>query len=204
MCHTCILKKFESYYNMKARCSTWIGRYRRKSSSVFRSSMLGFGGGPSTIPLVHKEVVETYEWMNDEEFGDVLAIGNTLPGPIMTKMAGYIGYQVGGRIGMINALAAAVLPTVLIMITLIGVLIAYRDTPVVQGMTQAIAPVVGVMLFVLAYSFVKKSKEALGWTIAIILSVVSLIAYVWLNVHPAILIGALMIYALVSKPKPTS
>ncbi|WP_369405038.1 chromate transporter [Piscibacillus salipiscarius] len=166
--------------------------------------MLGFGGGPSTIPLVHKEVVETYEWMNDEEFGDVLAIGNTLPGPIMTKMAGYIGYQVGGRIGMINALAAAVLPTVLIMITLIGVLIAYRDTPVVQGMTQAIAPVVGVMLFVLAYSFVKKSKEALGWTIAIILSVVSLIAYVWLNVHPAILIGALMIYALVSKPKPTS
>lgn len=172
--------------------------------SFFRSSMLGFGGGPSTIPLVHKEVVETYDWMNDEEFADVLAIGNTLPGPIMTKMAGYIGYKVGGTFGMLNALAAAVLPTVLIMITLIGVLIAYRDTAVVQGMTQAIAPVVGVMLFVLAYSFITKSKEALGWTIAIILSVVSLIAYVWLNMHPVILIGALILYALFSKPKQTS
>ncbi|WP_175615851.1 chromate transporter [Piscibacillus halophilus] len=172
--------------------------------SFFRTGMLGFGGGPSTIPLVHKEVVETYKWMTDEEFGDVLAIGNTLPGPIMTKMAGYIGYRVGGVLGLINALAAAVFPTVLIMISLIGVLIAYRDSPIVQGMTQAIAPVVGVMLFVLAYSFIKKSKEALGWKIAILLGAISLVTYVWLNWHPAILIGALIIYSIVGKHKQTS
>ncbi len=71
--------------------------------AFFRSGILGFGGGPSAIPLVHKEVVTIYKWMNDEEFSDVLALGNTLPGPINTKMAGYIGYRVGGVIGMINA-----------------------------------------------------------------------------------------------------
>ncbi|TFB24473.1 chromate transporter [Filobacillus milosensis] len=170
----------------------------------FRSGMLGFGGGPSTIPLVHKEVVETYGWMSEDEFGDVLAIGNTLPGPIMTKMAGYIGYRVGGLVGMATALAAAVLPTVLIMITLIGVLVAYRDTAVVQGMTQAIAPVVGVMLFVLAYSFIKKSKADLGWLWAGVLAVVSLVTYVWLNWHPAILIGALILFALLGKRRESS
>jgi chromate transporter len=58
--------------------------------AFFRVGMLGYGGGPSSIPLVHKEVVEKYKWMNDDEFADVLALGNALPGPIATKMAGYI------------------------------------------------------------------------------------------------------------------
>lgn len=59
--------------------------------AFFRSGILGFGGGPAAIPLVHKEVVGNFKWMTDDEFADVLSIGNTLPGPIATKMAGYIG-----------------------------------------------------------------------------------------------------------------
>ncbi|WP_188207696.1 chromate transporter [Alkalibacillus aidingensis] len=167
--------------------------------SFFRSGMLGYGGGPSTIPLVHKEVVEVYEWMDDDEFSDILAMGNTLPGPIMTKMAGYIGYRVGGMAGLASALAASVLPTVLIMILLISFLASFRDSSIVQGMTTAIAPVVGVMLFVLAFNFLKNSKRDLGWGIAITLGVISLIVFEALGVHPAILIGVLIIYALVRK-----
>ena len=36
--------------------------------AFFRSGMLGFGGGPSSIPLVHKEVVGTFKWMDDQQF----------------------------------------------------------------------------------------------------------------------------------------
>ena len=72
--------------------------------AFFRSGMLGFGGGPSSIPLIHKEVVSTFKWMTDDEFSNVVALGNTLPGPINTKMAGYIGYRVGGMIGLLVAL----------------------------------------------------------------------------------------------------
>ena len=50
--------------------------------AFFRSGIFGFGGGPSAIPLVHKEVVGTYKWMDDEQFSNILALGNTLPGPI--------------------------------------------------------------------------------------------------------------------------
>jgi len=59
--------------------------------AFFRVGMLGYGGGPASIPLVHKEVVDKYKWMNEDDFSDVLALANTLPGPIATKMAGYIG-----------------------------------------------------------------------------------------------------------------
>nr|WP_236838676.1 chromate transporter [Caldalkalibacillus salinus] len=167
----------------------------------FRSGILGYGGGPSSIPLVHQEVVVRYQWMTDEEFSDVLALGNTLPGPIATKMAGYIGYRVGGLVGLFTALTATVLPTVLLMLLLIGFLSSYRDSRVVQGMTQAVAPVVGVMLAVLAYSFFKQSRKSLGWVTTIILTVVSLLAYTALSIHPAIVIGALIIYALLAKNK---
>jgi chromate transport protein ChrA len=45
---------------------------------IFQSGILGFGGGPSSVPLVHKEVVGTFKWMNKDELSDVLALGNTL------------------------------------------------------------------------------------------------------------------------------
>jgi chromate transporter len=167
--------------------------------AFFRSGILGYGGGPSSIPLVQKEVVDTYRWMSNEEFGDVLALGNTLPGPIATKMSGYIGYRVGGILGLLNAIVATVLPTVLLMILLIGFLHSFRDSPIVRGMTQAVTPVVGVMLATLAYGFFKQSKSTLGWTATIILGLVSLITFELLEFHPALLIGALLLYGLVKK-----
>ncbi|MDQ0256629.1 chromate transporter [Evansella vedderi] len=164
--------------------------------AFFRSGILGFGGGPSTIPLVHKEVVQQFKWMNDEEFADVLALGNTLPGPIATKMAGYIGYRVGGWLGLVNAILATILPTVFFLIGLIGILSTYRDSRIVIGMTQAITPVVGIMMIVLCYQFLKQSKKGLGSIQTILLTVISIIAYSLLNIHPAIVIGILIIYDL--------
>ena len=87
--------------------------------AFFRVGMLGFGGGPASIPLIQREVVQKYHWMDDEEFSDILAIANTLPGPVATKLAGYIGYRVSGWIGMLNSLIASVIPTVILLIILL-------------------------------------------------------------------------------------
>jgi chromate transporter len=118
----------------------------------FRAGMLGYRWRAILHSTRSQRVVERYQWMTDEEFSDVLALGNTLPGPIATKMAGYIGFKVAGTMGLVNAIIATVLPTVVLMIGLIGFLSSFRNSPVVQGMTQAVAPVVGVMLLTLAYS----------------------------------------------------
>lgn len=61
--------------------------------------------GPAIIPLIEIEVVQRYEFMTRQEFGEVLAMGNALPGPIATKMAGYIGFEVAGVLGSLVALA---------------------------------------------------------------------------------------------------
>ncbi len=167
--------------------------------AFFKVGMLGYGGGPSSIPLVHKEVVEQYKWMNDDEFSDVLALGNTLPGPIATKMAGYIGYQVGGILGMLNALIASTVPTIILMIVLLTSLSFIKDKPWVIGMTKAVVPVVGVMLATLTWQFFKQSQDGLGWKNSLLLTIGSVIFLYFLGVHPGIIIALLLIAALVKR-----
>ncbi|MEK4627249.1 MAG: chromate transporter [Solibacillus sp.] len=163
--------------------------------AFFRSGILGFGGGPTTIPLVHKEVVKNFEWMTDEEFSDVISIGNTLPGPIATKMAGYIGYRVGGWLGLINAIIATALPTVIILIILLSSLKQFSHSKFVSGMTNGVIPIVAVMMGVLTWDFIKKSKASLGIKIASVIFIFSFVGIVLLNIHPGIIIAALLVLA---------
>ena len=90
-----------------------------------RASNLGFGGGPAVVPLIKIEVVERYQWLTNAEFTDALAVGNALPGPIATKLAGYIGYQQAGWLGALVANIGVILPTVLAVILLAGFLMKY-------------------------------------------------------------------------------
>lgn len=173
--------------------------------AFFRSGILGYGGGPSSIPLVKKEVVDTFKWMDSDEFGDILALANALPGPINTKMAGYIGYRVGGVLGLLNAIFASILPTIILMIILLNALNTYKDQPWVRGMSMAVVPVVAVMLATLTWDFVKKSSSStLGWGWTLLFIVVGLVLFELLNVHPAIIIFALLISALLKKDPENS
>lgn len=169
--------------------------------AFFRVGILGYGGGPASIPLVQKEVVEKYKWMDDEEFSDILSLGNALPGPIATKMAGYIGWRVGGLIGLLVAIFASIVPTIVLMIIFLNVLNAYKDKPWVQGISAAVVPVVGVMLGVITLEFIKASKITLGWAQMLIVLIGSLIAIEFLGIHPAIIIVILLCYALLTPNK---
>ncbi|KKK39292.1 chromate transporter [Mesobacillus campisalis] len=172
-------------------------RQRDIFMAFLRVGLLGYGGGPSSIPLVHKEVVDKYKWMNSDEFSDVLALGNALPGPIATKMAGYIGYRVGGLPGMLNALAASIVPTIIMMVLLLTSLNAYKDEPWVHGMTEAVVPVVAVMLGALTWDFVKKSGQSkLGWKWTAVFIMCSFALLEPMGLHPAILIFVLLAGAL--------
>ncbi|WP_040227245.1 chromate transporter [Bhargavaea cecembensis] len=163
--------------------------------AFFRAGMLGYGGGLSAIPLMQKEVVDRYKWMDDEEFSDVLALANALPGPINTKLSGYIGWRVNGWAGMLMTLLATILPTAVLMIILLTLLNAFKDKPFVQGMAKGVIPIAGVMIGVMALDFLKKSGIGLGWKLSIGLAAASIVLIEFLGVHPAIVIGALILSA---------
>ncbi|MBP1931288.1 chromate transporter [Ammoniphilus resinae] len=163
--------------------------------SFFRTGILGYGGGPSVIPLIRYETIDKYNWMDDKEFTDVFALANALPGPIATKMATYIGYRVGGAIGAMVALLAHIMPTAFLLIFILGGLYAFNQSSIVMGMIIAVSPVIGMMLGLMAYEFLKKSWKGLGKTLSIVMILISLGLLQLLGVHPAIVITLFILSA---------
>ncbi|WNC15527.1 chromate transporter [Brevibacillus brevis] len=165
--------------------------------AFFISNILGYGGGPPSIPLIQNEVVDHYNWMSVKEFGEMLAVGNALPSPIATKLAGYVGYQVAGIPGATVALFATVAPTAIAMILLLQFINIFRSAPQVKAMTQSVRPIVTVLLGTMTYQFVLGAVEGIGWMQTIILSVASYLLLETWKVHPAIVIVAAMVYGFI-------
>ncbi|PZE19851.1 chromate transporter [Paenibacillus xerothermodurans] len=162
--------------------------------AFFVANILGYGGGPPIIPLLQAEVVDRYGWMTLEEFGDVLALGNALPSPIATKMAGYIGYQVAGVPGAIVALIATIAPTAIAMVILFKFLQFFKSAPQVAAMTQIVRPIVAVLLGTLAYQFFASAYQSAGIWQTAALTAVSLVALEKLKLHPGLVVGVALLY----------
>ncbi len=169
-----------------------------KSAHLFWSfskvGMLGFGGGPSMIPLIQEEVVEAQRWLDKEEFLDAFALGNTLPGPIATKLAGYVGYKVAGPLGATFGILGLVLPTVLAMILLLGLYLRFRNLPQVAGFLRGVRPVVIALLALVVWEFAPRAFGAptewwSNWALWVIAGLAFMLS-VRFNVHPGVLILA--------------
>ncbi|KAB7705610.1 chromate transporter [Bacillus aerolatus] len=172
-----------------------MGTYVDLAVGFARTGVTGYGGGPSTIPLIEYEAVEKYKWMTEEEFGEILALANTLPGPIATKMAAYIGFKVKGNLGAAVAIITHILPSIVAMISLLGVLYTFRKSPIVGGMVQGVTPVIGFMLAEMAYRFFENGRKGLGISRMLLFSAVSLVFVQFLGWHPGILIAVFLVSA---------
>lgn len=162
--------------------------------AFFVANLLGYGGGPSTIPLIQNEVVQHYGWMTNKEFGDLLAMANVLPGPIATKMGGYVGYEVGGVLGAVLALLATIGPSAIAVILLFTFANRFKDALQIKWMTRSVQPVIAVLLAVLAYQFLLSAFEEMGWIHLILLGAGSYFAMERRKIHPAIVIVASLFY----------
>ncbi|UYG00789.1 MULTISPECIES: chromate transporter [unclassified Halomonas] len=165
--------------------------------AFFIPNIIGYGGGPAIIPLIEAEVVGRYGWMTSQGFAETLALGNALPSPIATKMAGYIGYEVAGALGALVAVLATVVPSLLLMLGALGLLYRHRESPRVKRMSQWVRPVIAVMMAWLTLGFFLEGMESAGLVHTLIIGAVAAAALVWLNVHPAfVVLGALLYGAL--------
>ncbi len=164
--------------------------------AFFIPNIVGYGGGPAIIPLIEDQVVGHYGWMSTTEFSEVLALGNALPSPIATKMAGYIGYELAGAPGAAIALFATVAPNLLIMMVALRVLYAYRDSPKVKAMGLWVLPIVAVMMAVLTMKLGQHglSEFPLHFVVLFVVAGLSLDKF---KVHPTLVIGASLVYGAV-------
>lgn len=166
--------------------------------AFFIPGILGYGGGPASIPLVEHEVVGNYEWLSTQEFSEVVAIGNSLPGPIATKMAGYIGYTEGGILGSIVAMIATVAPSLILMVFMMVILLKYKDEPEVKNLTKVIRPVIAILLAFMTIQFAQESVEGIGIGYTLIIMAVSFVLLEKVKLHPAFVIALALVFGAIT------
>ena len=88
--------------------------------SFMKIGAFTFGGGYAMISFLENEFVSRKQWLEKEEFLDILAVSESTPGPIAVNTATYIGYKVGGPLGSFLATLAVCLPsfTIIFIISL--------------------------------------------------------------------------------------
>ena len=77
-----------------------------------------FGGGYAMLSLIQHDVVEKNHWMTDEEFIDLFAVSQSLPGVFAVNMSIFIGYRLKGYLGAVTCAIGATLPSFIIILLL--------------------------------------------------------------------------------------
>lgn len=156
--------------------------------AFFIPNVIGYGGGPATIPLIKHEVVENYGWLTLSEYSDLLAVGNTLPGPITIKIAAFIGYDQAGVVGACVAIFATAGPSLILMLALLRLLHKHRSSPRVQRLSKFVLPAIAVLMLQLTFGFVESAVTSIEWLPTILLMLGSYIALEKWQWHPAVVI----------------
>ncbi|MGN9866839.1 chromate transporter [Bacillus swezeyi] len=168
--------------------------YRELIIAMVRTGILGFGGGPSVIPLIRHEAVATFKWIDDDEFGEIYAIANALPGPIATKMSAYLGHKVKGVQGAVVATAAHIMPTCIAMAVLFAAVNVLSHSKVVSGMIGAVTPVIAVMLGIMAYEFGQKALKGFGVFTGVLFFILAFLGLQVFSIHPGIIVVIFLAY----------
>ena len=83
--------------------------------SMMKIGCVAFGGGYAIIALLESEFISKRQWIEHDEFMDVVAIAESTPGPIALNVATYIGYKLAGFFGAIIATVGICVPSFVIM-----------------------------------------------------------------------------------------
>lgn len=163
----------------------------------FQIGLFTIGGGYAMLPIIQKQVVETQGWMSDEEFLDALSLTNSLPGPLATNSATFVGYRIAGVPGAVAAISGAAAPSVLIILIIAAIFQNLVEYPIVQAIFNGVRPAVAALIL---YSLVKLGKSArileyLNWLVALL----GFIAIAVFDLHPILVVVCAALYGLFAR-----
>lgn len=163
-------------------------------SVFFKIGLFTIGGGYAMLPIIQKEVVETKGWMTDEEFLDAISLTNSLPGPLATNSATFVGYRVAKAPGSLAAVLGAAAPSVIIILLIALVFQNVMEYPVVQYIFDGVRPAVVALIFYAVVKLAKSAKvgEYFNWVVALF----GFAAIALFGLHPILVVVCAAAYGL--------
>ena len=123
---------------------------------------ISFGGPAGQIAVMHQELVERRRWNSERRFLHALNYCMVLPGPEAQQLATYIGWLLHRTWGGIVAGGLFVLPSLLLLIALSWIYVAFGHVPAIAGIFYGIKPAVTALVVQAAWRVGSRTLRN-GW-----------------------------------------
>lgn len=130
--------------------------------TFFRIGLFTIGGGYAMIPLIEQEVVERHKWIAREEFLDMMALSQAMPGVFAINFSICIGNRLRGLRGSVAFASGVVLPSLLIILLLAMFFRTFAGNAVIEAVFKGIRPAVVALIAVPCVKLGKTAKITLA------------------------------------------
>lgn len=154
---------------------------------------ISFGGPAGQIAMMHAELVEKRRWISEQRFLHALNYCMLLPGPEATQLAIYIGWLLHRTRGGIIAGLLFLLPSLLLMISLSWIYMAYGQVGAIAGVLYGVKPAVVALVLAAAWRLGRRTLRTPGLQLVAALSLLALA--VFQLPFPLIVLGAAVLGA---------
>ncbi|EGR7942307.1 chromate efflux transporter [Vibrio vulnificus] len=167
--------------------------------TFFWLGWISFGGPAAHIGYFRHTFVEKLKWISDEEYAQLVALSQFLPGPGSSQVGFGLGYKKGGLPGACAAFLGFTLPSVVIMLLLALVSSQVTDTALFQNVVHGLKLLAVVVVADAAWGMYKnfcRSSLTVGICVA---TAVALLVFSGIATQMAVLILAALIGVIALK-----
>ncbi|CAM9128658.1 unnamed protein product [Ascophyllum nodosum] len=148
--------------------------------------VIAYGGPNAHIALLHERFVDKSKWLTEEQFVELMAVGQGLPGPTSTQMVVSMGTFRAGIPGGLLSFALWNIPSFIVLVLAgVGVrdLLGDSDPDWLSG----VGPAAVSLVFVAAYKLGKKvNNTKLKFTLSLVSACVTLLINGDENISPKV------------------
>lgn len=131
--------------------------------TFFKIGAFTFGGGWAMISIMEREIVDKHKWLDREEFLDLLAVAQSLPGILAVNISVAVGDRLRGLKGSIISALGTILPS-FIMILCIAIFLTpdlIKNNATLSAIFSGIRPAVVALIVAPVVSSAKAA--GIGW-----------------------------------------
>ena len=193
--------------------------YLRLFYEFFKTGLFAIGGGMATIPFLY-DMSDATGWFTYNDLANMIAVGESTPGPIGVNMATYVGYVTGQDLwGIPGAILVAVIatiglvtPSIIVILIIAAFLKSFRNNRYVDSAFYGLRPAstgliaaAGISVAVSNLFFTDTLAQGLslavlnwkGWILAVILWVLTNKVKKTKGLHPIVFILASAVVGIV-------
>jgi len=140
-----------------------------------RLGTFGFGGPIALAGYMQRDLVEQRRWISKQDYVEGLALAQLAPGPLAAQLAIYLGWVRGRVLGATLVSIAFILPSLLMVLAISALYVAYGGLAWMQGLFYGIGAAVIAIIVRSATKLVKLTlaRDRLLWIIFIVSAIVT-------------------------------